>query len=671
MGEGTGIVNLALIGHGGTGKTTLAEQTLYLTKASTRLGRVEDGTTVSDFDEEEKARKSSVDTSILRFSCEGKEVNLLDTPGYPDFLGQVIGALRAVDMAWLVVSAPAGIQVNTRRVWELAGREGIARGVVINKTDADGVDPEALLASLQQSFGGQLLPLFWPAAAGAGFKKVHDVLKGEGGTEGWQKKLLDAVVEADDALLGKYLEGASLSDEEVASAVRRAVARGFLVPVCWTSAVSGVGVAEWLRGVCTRCPSAGEVSRRWPDPKTNASQEVAFKSGTFTAQVFKTVTDPFVGRLCYFRVFSGALKAETQFHVARTGQSQRFGHLLRVHGREQKPIPQAVSGDILAVAKVEGVGGSDTIASDGHGPSLPSLAFPVPMVSLAVEPKSRGDEQKISMAMQKVSEEDTTFRFVRDAQTTELVVSGMSALHLDIVFKRLKRRFDLEVLTREPKIPYRETVTGKGEGHYRHKKQTGGAGQFAEVYLRVEPLERGRGFEFVNDVVGGAIPLQFIPSCEKGVQQVLASGASSGYPFVDVRASVYDGKEHPVDSKDIAFQVAAREAFKLAIQAARPVLLEPIVHLEVTIPSAHMGDVAGDLSGRRGRILGMEQSGEMQVVKAQVPLAEIQRYSTDLGSMTGGQGAYTVTPSHYDVVPSNLAAEIVARSRKQREATHA
>jgi elongation factor G len=698
------IRNIALLGHGAAGKTTLADTLLFKGGAVDRRGSVEDGTSVSDYDDEEKKRRFSIDSSVLYLESKGKHFHLLDTPGYPDFVGAALEALDAVETALIVISAPNGIEVNTRRMFNEAGRRGLARILAINKMDADNIRFDGLLDNIRETFGKNCVLLNAPLGQGAGFKGVVSVLNPPDKAPAdclvdladVRAKLVDAIVECDEALMEKYLMEGSVSAEELTGALPKALAAGTVVPIFCTSAKKDVGVAELLDALTSHALSPAQGKRRTGvKGQGDKAAEVAIEpseSGEFIAEVFKTLSDRFVGNLSFLRIISGKVTAEQPLVNVRTGKSSRSGGLLQMQGKQQKPVAEAIAGDIVAVAKVEDLHIGDTVAGSANAPKLPRPSFPTPMFGLAVEPKSRGDEQKISGSLGKIADEDPTFHVTRDNQTKELVITGMSQLHLDVIQHRLKRRFDLEVVTKEPKIPYRETITTDGEAMHRHKKQTGGRGQFGEVHLRVYPLSRditteeellekfankarfekmrsahyepGHNFAFIDCIVGGSIPNQFIPAVEKGCKEMLERGALAGYRIQDVAVEVFFGKDHPVDSSEAAFKTAGRIAFKNAFLAARPVLLEPIVNLEVTVPSKYTGSILGDLNTKRARIENQDSlPGDLAVIQAKVPLAEVTRYAAQLGSITQGQGSYTMEFSHYDTVPGNVQQQIVSKAK--------
>jgi elongation factor G len=703
------IRNVALVGHGAAGKTSLADTLLFQAKAVDRRGSVDDGTSVSDYDEEEKAQKCSIDSAILNFEHKGKKVHLIDTPGKPDFVGAALAVLNAVETAVIVVSAPNGIEVNTRRLFNEAGKRGVARMLVINKMDADNIHFDALLKTIQETFGKSCVLFNAPIGQGPQFSGVVSVLNPPASPpagclanlDAARSQLVDAVVECDEALMEKYLMEGSVSAEELSAVIPKALAAGTVVPIFCTSAKKDIGVAELLEAIDNFALSPAQGKKRTATKgQGDKAQEVTLESsesGEFDAQVFKTLSDKFVGTLAFLRIFSGKITPEQALVNTRTGKSARASALLSMQGKTQKTTPEAIAGDIIAVAKIEDLHLGDTVSTNAQAPKLARPTFPTPMFGLAVEPKSRGDEQKISGSLQKIADEDPTFHITRDNQTKEMVITGMSDLHLRIVQQRLRRRFDLEVVTKEPKIPYRETITVPAEADYRHKKQTGGRGQFGEVHLRVYPLKdldinsqeeleekfankskfeklRSAHFEptfhfaFLDHIVGGSIPNQFIPAVEKGCKELLERGALAGYRIQDVAVEVHFGKDHPVDSSEQAFKTAGRMAFKKAFLAARPVLLEPIVNLEVTVPSKYTGAILSDLNTKRARIENQDSlPGDLAVIMAKAPLAEVTRYAAQLGSITQGQGSYTMEFSHYDMVPGNVQQQIVSKAKVAEE----
>lgn len=663
------IRNIAVVGHEGAGKTTLVEAFLNKAGMLTRMGSIKEANTASDFDPDEKEAGKSFYTSTLSVPHQDVLFNLLDVPGSPDCIGELLTALRAVECVLICVDATSGVKVNTRRIWQEAEKLGLPCCVAITRLDAENTNYEKTLAEIQEIFGDRCIPALLPDGSARSFSKVFSVIApAEGSPEvvvSTSEKLSEAVVEADDALMEKYLEGEVISDEVFRATFTKAMLQRVLFPVLVAAAESQVGVEEVLAFLASFAPNPTQVERKG---MTKGEEVVLDPANGFVGFVYRTVADEFVTRISYLRVLSGRLGSNTSFVNRRTGRSERIGSLLKVCGKEQTPIEEGVTGDIVAVAKVEDILAGDTLTDDKTRIEVPSIRFPTPMTSLAVRPKSRGDEQKISTALKELVSDDRTFTVQTDAQTGDLVVSGMSDLHLSLMLKKLKRRRKVEVDTAPPKIPYKETITKSAKYvEYTHKKQTGGAGQFARVFIDMEPQERGAGYEFVDKIFGGVIDQSFRPSVDKGIQHKMAEGVIAGYPVVDVRVSLVDGKTHPVDSKDIAFQIAGREAFKKAFLQCNPVILEPIVKLEVVVPQTNMGDVMGDLNGKRGRILSSGTEGSMAVVQALIPLAEIQNYQAGLKSMTGGEGSYTMEFDHYDIVPPNVHKTIVAAYEKEQE----
>lgn len=671
------IRNVAFIGHGASGKTSLVEAMLFRCGVTSRLGSVDDGTSIADFELDEKEKKHTIDAALLPCEWHGKAINILDTPGYPDFIAQTIGALSAVETAVLVISATGGVQVNTRKFWSLVAGRGAARVIVVSRLDGENIELDKLLDSITENFGQNCLPLNLPVGTGNGFKGVVSVLEPPGDipadvigdVQTSRETLVEKAVEADDEVMNKYLEGVDLSPEELKGCVAKAVAGGHLVPILFTSYRKTLGIDELLDTIVDFAPDPlSGVERRARDIQKDEEIPVeADEKAPFSAQVFKCVTDPFVGKLVFFRVFSGALDGDLSFYNSNVEKNEKAGHIFKVLGKEQKVVDRVIAGDIGAMAKVETINISDTMCSPKRQLSFPPIVFPTPMVSLAVEPKSKGAEQKLSGSLTKLTEEDPTLKISRDRQTHEMVIIGTSALHLDTILHRLKKRFDVDVATHEPKIPYKETITAKADAQYKHKKQSGGRGQYGEVHIKIEPRARGEGFEFINKIVGGKIPGQYIPAVEKGLRETLDKGILAGYPVVDVRVTLYDGSFHTVDSSEAAFKMAASKAFRKGFDQARPVLIEPVVHIEVTIPGEFMGEISGNLTSRRGRIIGMDTVGQMQVIKASIPMSEVVRYETELKSMTGGQGSYTMEFSHYDSLPTHLAQSVIAQGKKTEE----
>ena len=671
------IRTLALVGHGAAGKTALAEALLARAGAIQTVGSVERGTTTSDFDALEKSWQHSLRASVLHLETHGTRVHMIDTPGFPDFIGQAIGALDAVETAAVVVSASAGIEMITSRMMDWAAKRKLCRLVIINKIDAENTDLEALLKAIQATFGKECLPINLPADGG---KRVVDCFFNPAGDSDFSsvadahRALVDQVVEVDEELMSLYLEQGEISPDQLHAPFEKALREGHLVPVCFVSARTGAGVAELLDILVKLAPNPAEGN----PPlfiKGEGDSAVEFRSDPdarkhVLAHVFKVVIDPFIGKLGVFRVHQGTVTKDTQLFIGDGRKPFKVSHLFMIQGGKQVEIDGAVPGDIAAVAKVDEIE-FDCVLHDSHDEDhihMRPLEFPTPMHGFAIAPKKRGDEQRISDVLHKMMAEDPTLSVEHDTSLNETVLRGLGELHLRSVFERMAGQFKLEIETRPPRVPYRETIMAKAEGHHRHKKQTGGAGQFGEVYLRIEPLPRGSGFEFKDAVKGGTIPNQFIPAVQKGVEQVLVQGPIAGFPLQDVRVTVYDGKHHAVDSKEIAFVMAGRKAFLDAIEKAKPIVLEPIVSLEVLCPEASMGDVAGDLSGRRGQVTGTKslQAGTL-TVNGIAPLSELDGYAARLKAMTAGHAAWTMSLSHYEPAPATLQHQLATEYAKHRK----
>ena len=663
------IRNVALVGHGGAGKTTLTEALLAYAGVLGAPGSVAGGTSVCDFDPQEKDRQHSLYAAVASFDHGSRHVNLVDTPGYPDLLGRALPVLAAVETAAVVVDARQGIQMVTRRMMEAAAERGLARLVVVNKIDADELDLEALLASLVEAFGAECMPINLPADGG---RSVVDCffVPGDGpvdfsSVDETHTRIVDQVVEVDEELMEAYLEqGEELEADRLHDAFERALREGHLIPVCFASAEQGAGIPELANVIEKVMPSPLEANRPpFRDAAGEPAEIAPDADGPAVAHVFKVSVDAFVGKFGVFRIHRGTVTKDSQLHVGDARKPVKVGHLFALQGKEHVEIETGVPGDICAVAKIDEVTFDAVMhaSQNDEGLTLAPLDLPAPMLGLAISARTRGDEQKLGDALSKLSAEDPCLAIEHNAIFNETVIRGLGDLHLRVVLEKMKERYHVEVDTRPPKIAYRETVRKPAEGHHRHKKQTGGAGQFGEVYLKVEPMERGAGFEFVDAVVGGVIPHQFIPAVEKGVRQVLATGAVAGYPIHDVRVTVHDGKHHSVDSKEVAFVAAGKKAFVDAIGKAAPIVLEPIVDIRVTVPQANLGDIAGDLSSKRGRISGTEaMSAGMVTVSGQAPLAELGSYQSELKSVTGGTGSFAMELSHYDPVPSNIQQQLVS-----------
>ncbi|HWL91920.1 MAG TPA: elongation factor G [Phycisphaerae bacterium] len=664
------IRNIALVGHAAAGKTSLCEAFLHSTGATTRLGSVAAKSSHLDTDDEEREGAHSIDSHVMHVSVHKKEINVIDTPGSPDFIGPAVAALGAVETALTVVNAAAGIQVNTRRLRDYAKNFGLARVIVVNHIDAENADLGALLGLLRKSFGDVLTPVNLPTGGG---KAVIDCISNAAGDADFgsvaeaHTSIVERVSECDDGLIAKYFEQGELSDEEVRGNFVKAIVAGTIVPVVYTNALKDVGVKELLNFIADCCPSPIEGRQR---KLVHGDKEEPIKlDGRFVGRVFKVAIDPKSHiKYPFIRCYGGTLKPDSQVVLSGERKGNRSGHLMKFSGNEHKDIDVAIAGDIFAVAKLD-LKVAETVFDDAGEGRVEAPKVPTPMYSLAVTSKARGDEAKIGDAVRRFSETDPCFRAVHDPQTHELVISGTGDQHLRLILSRMHRHFKLDVDTKPPKIPYRETITAKAEGHYRHKKQTGGAGQFGEVYLSVEPLERGSEptLSWNWDIFGGTIPTNFEPAVRKGVSELMVEGALAGFHLQDVKVSITDGKHHAVDSKEVAFKIAGKLAFKEAILKAKPVLLEPIVNVQVTVPADHVGDITGDLAQRRGRPTGQEAlPGDFALIEAQVPLAKLSDYHSRLSSMTGGKGSFSMEFSHYENVPSNEAQAVIAKYQPRK-----
>jgi elongation factor G len=690
------IRNVLLVGHGGSGKTTLLEAMLFTSGATTRMGTVEDGNTVSDYDQEEVRKGISVSLSLAPVEWGDVKINVLDAPGYADFIGDLRSAIRAVDAVLIVVSAVEGVEVQTEAAWELAVEAGLPRAILVNKLDRERASFERTLESLVSSFGTQVAPLEFPLGEEHAFEGVADLLSmkayrygsGARAEEGewpddihskadpFREKLMEAVAESDDSLIEKYLEEGELSEDEIVHGVKAGFAEARIAPVLLGAVARPVGVDRLLQFISDEFPApteqpaitvltkagaaAGEEKERPSDP-----------NAALTALVFKTVSDPYVGHISMFRVFSGRMKPDASVFNATKSTEERVGQLFTLRGKEHDSVSEVPAGDIGAVAKLSHTTTGDTFSTKDDPVTIPPVEMPEPLLAYAIEPKTKGDEDKLSTALSRLREEDPTLRVERSDETHETVMYGMGESHLDVTMERMKRKFGVEVVHHPAKIAYRETIKSGGKAQGRYVKQTGGHGQYAVCDIEIEPLPRGGGFEFVNKIVGGAIPGQFIGSVEKGLVKAMSEGALSGNPMVDVKVTLRDGKFHPVDSSDIAFQVAASQALKDAATAVGVVLLEPVVDLEVVVPDSFTGDVMGDLNSKRGKIAGMEQAaGGKQRIKASVPQSEVARYAVDLRSMTGGRGAFTMSFSHYEEVPAQIAQKVIEEAQRVKEEAH-
>jgi elongation factor G len=643
--------NFILLGHAQSGKTTLAESIVYFCKATNRKGTVNEGNTVSDYSLDEIERKSSINSSLLYCDYKGVRIQIVDAPGYADFFGEVIAGVRAVDSAILVVDAASGVEVGTENAWQILEEANLPCLIFISKSDKEGADVNKALADIKNGLSKKAAKI-----------EVLD-----------DPDLIEAIAESDDKLLEKYLEGAKLSTDDIKNGLAQAVIKRKIFPVLTGSALTDKGIAElldaaiqYLPSPLQRPPIEGSNPLK-PDEKVQIQPR---EEGPFSAFVFKSISDPYVGQLTLLRVFSGSLSSNTNFYNVNKKAKERIGQIYILQGKEQKPVDAVSCGDIAAIAKLKGTVTSDTLTDGKEQVLFAAVIFPEPAISASVKPKSRQDEDKISGALQKLAAEDPTFKAAHDPQTKELIISGLGDLHLGVMVDRMKKRFNVDVELGTPKVSYKETITKNVKVQGKFKRQSGGRGQYGDVWIEVQPLEKGKGFEFVDKIFGGAIPRNYIPSAEKGVIQACSEGAVAGYPIVDIRVILYDGSYHEVDSSDMAFQIAGAMALRKAVLEAGPVLLEPIMNAEVVIPEEYLGTISGDLNSRRGRIMGMDMKGRSQIVKATVPLAEMFTYANDLRSFTGGRGTYTMRFSHYEEVPHKIASTIISQyqaTKKQEE----
>jgi elongation factor G len=683
------IRNIALIGHGGCGKTSLAEALLFASGGIDRLGKVDEGTTISDYDPDEIKRKISINATLTPCEWQGTKMNVIDTPGYADFMGDVKSALRVVEGAIIVVCAVSGMEVGTETTWDFAESYNVARAFFINKMDRENADFYAVAEALKARFGTGVVPVQLPIGSQDSFKGVVDLLgmkarigAGKSATVGeipadmaeavskHRDALIEAAAENDDELITKYLEGEELSDAEIARGLAAGIRSGKTVPVFCGSSSKDIGVSALMDEIVRAFPSPADAEpAKGVNPQTNAEEErKPLDTDPFSALVFKTLADPYVGKLTYFRVYSGVLKSDSHAYNSTKGAEERIGQVYFLRGKNQEATAEAHAGDFAAIAKLAETGTGDTLCDKAKAIKFEAIEFPSPVFTVAIRAKTKVDEDKLGPALARMVEEDPTFQFRREPETGETLISGLGEAHVEIVVDRLKRKFGAEVDVDTPKIPYRETITTGAKAQGKHKKQTGGRGQYGDAYVELEPLERGQGFEFVNKVVGGAIPRQYIPAVEKGVREAMERGFLAGYPVVDIRAKVYDGSFHPVDSSEMAFKMAGILAFHSAATNANAVLLEPIVSVEVIVPEEYMGDIIGDLNGKRGRILGMEQiAGGRQRIKALVPQAEMLRYAIDLRSIARGRGRFATELSHYEQVPAHTAQQIIEQRKKDKE----
>lgn len=678
------IRNVVLLGHGSAGKTMLAEAMLFHSDAINRMGKIEEGTTVSDYDEEEIRRQISLSMTLVPCEWKKHKLNLLDTPGYTDFVGEVISAVKVADTALVLVDAVSGVEVGTELVWNYAEQDNLPRMAFINKMDRDNANFDRTLETLRNTFNGNFVPVQLPIGSESDFEGVVDLVsmqayRGPDAAAGdipdtmadqveeHRITLMEAAAEGDDELIMKYLEGEELTDAEIQRGLKAAIVQGNAVPVFCGAATKALGARPLMDNLVALVPSPDELGPVTAEGVSGEEELVVDDGGPLAALVFKTMADPYVGKLSYFRVYSGVLKSDARYYNSRADEEERMGQVYSMRGKEQLPVGHMVAGDIGAVAKLNHTVTGDTLCEGSQPLTLPQPEFPNPLFSLAVNPQTQADSAKMGSTLSRLVDEDPTLEWHQESSTKQTILSGMGEAHLDIAVQRMENRFGVGVETAIPKVPYRETITRTSTAQYRHKKQTGGAGQFAEVHARVEPLPRGEGFDYIWEVFGGRISSSFRPSIEKGVKSVLEQGVIAGYPVVDVRMAVTDGKEHPVDSKDIAFQIAGREVFKIAVQGAGAVLLEPIYSVDITVPEEYTGDVIGDLNTKRARVMGMDQESGKTTIKAEVPLAETQRYVTDLRSITQGRGLFSMEFLRYDEVPAHLTQEIIEKLKREEE----
>jgi elongation factor G len=680
MADPSRLFNVALVSHGGAGKTSLAEALLFKSGAVNRLGKVEDGSTTTDFDPDELKRHMSVSLALAPLNWRDAQINVIDAPGYADFFGEVVEASRAADSVIIVLDGVAGIQVGTEAVWRQADKLELPRLIFVNKLERENADYDTVLTSLRDRWGKGVVPLVIPVGKEHDLRGVVEILHNRAYLEGsndpsdppaevsadverYREMLIEAVSEQDDELVMKYLEGEEISDEELTTGLSSAVRARQVVPVLCGTAIPPRGIEPLLDAVVDLLPSATEAKVRMAEGEIKRPDELPF-----AGLVIKSISDPFIGRLSYVRIYSGELSADSHIWNVNKNHDERVGQLFHMRGKHQEPIQKAGAGDIAVIPKLGDTSTGDTLASKDKAVMLAPIEFPEPSFSAAIEPKTKADVDKLSTALQRIMEEDPTLRVHREESTGETIMSGLGESHVDIAVERMARKFAAHVDVHTPSVPYRETITGAGKATGRFVRQTGGHGQYGVAVLEVEPLERGGNFEFVDKIVGGVVPRQFIPAVEKGVREALDHGIVAGFPVVDVRVSLVDGKYHPVDSSEAAFKMAGSIGFKEAAAEARPSLLEPVFEVEVTVPEDFTGDIMGDLNSRRAHVHGMQPSGGLTTITASVPYAEMLRYATDLRSMTQGRGTYSMKFSHYQEVPGNLQQQIIEKHKKEVEA---
>ena len=671
------IRNVVLLSHTHAGKTSLCENMLFQAKAINRLGRVDEGTTTSDYEPEETKRKISINLSLLPFEWNKTKVNLIDSPGYPDFVGEVKASLRAADGALVIVSAASGVEVGTELTWKYADDRALPRILFVNKIDRENADFYKTVEQLTTKFGRKCVPIQLPIGAESKFEGVVDLISKTAKAPpslvdkipAFREKLVECIAETDDNLIAKYLEGTELTEDEIRGALRAATIKGKLVPILAGSALQSKGIVELIEAILNYLPSPkdkGKITAK--NAQTQQDEEIEpDESAPLAALVFKTTADPYVGKLTYLRVYSGIIKSDSSVWNATKKRAERIGQLYMIRGKTQEPAPQITAGDIGAVAKLAETGSSDTLCNKEHPLALAPIEFPLPTLSVAVHPKTKADLDKLGSSLTRLTEEDLTLAVRKDLDTAETVLSGMGDTHFEVAGEKMKRKFGVEVRIETPKIPYRETITMPVEAEYKHRKQTGGHGQYGHVWLRLEPLPRGSGAEFIAKVVGGSVPRNYVPAVEKGVHEGLKEGGLAGYPLTDMKVTLFDGSFHAVDSSEISFKIAASYALKEGFSQGQPVLLEPLMNIHITIPDNFTGDVMSDLNSKRARVMGMSPGGGINHIDAQAPLAEVLKYATDLRAITQGRGTYTMEYSHYEQVPAHVAQKIIAESKKEPE----
>jgi elongation factor G len=689
--ESDSIRNICIIGHGAAGKTSLTSAILFDSGSVNRLARVEDGNTVTDYDDEEIDRKISINAALAHCEWNKKKINILDTPGYRPFLAETQLALRAADAAVVVIDAVSGVEVQTEKVWAFCNEYSLPRIIVISKIDRDNASSERSLASLEESFGRAAFPLQIPMGAEKSFEGVISIVTekaykyardGSGKFQeeevpaqykdelaSMREKLIEIVAEASDALMEKFFAEGTLDQADLTEGLKASILQGNICPVFYASSTLNMGIAQILDAITDLLPSPTTVGKtKGINPKTNQPVERAISSKEpYAAYVFKTIADPFAGRISLIKLNSGIMRSDSTYNNQTKGKSEKFGPLQIPQGKTMLPVGEVHAGDFFAVTKLRETTTGDTLCDPANPIVFARVEVPEPSITFAIEPKSRGDEDKISNALARILEEDAAIKYTRDAQTKQMLLSGSGQLHVEVTVAKLRKRYSVDVLLKTPKIPYRETIRGKADVQGRHKKQTGGHGQFGDCWIRLEPLAHGGGFEFADEIFGGSIPRNFIPAVEKGIVEAAARGYLAGYPVVDYKITLYDGSYHPVDSSEMAFKTAGRIAFKKAMEQANPVLLEPIMDVEIYAPQEYAGALTGDLSSRRGRLQGLDIKRDIQIIKAQVPMSEMVSYEPVLTSMTGGRGTYHMEFSHYDEVPAHISAKIIEEANKDRK----